>query len=773
MPAATANSTATGNGHALAAARRYFETSLFLLISTSALTVVATGKLDPISTFVPVGALLVKGVRFFRGHGPELSHRAATALTVLYFCFFPFDLIFISRALAAGAPNPILYGALLSAIHLMLFAMVVRLFSASTTRDHMFLALLAFAMMLMAAILTVDTMFLVFFLVFLVLAVATFVGLEMRRSSEGAVAPALAEGTPAARRLQRALTLTSIVVALGALVLGTVVFYILPRVTGGFLSGYNLGSSMLSGFSENDELGQIGEIKKNPAVVMRIRVAGGPASMRGVKWRGLARTTFDGHAWATAAGDRQAIPPGLGADRKEWFNIWYDDSAAPRLSRDEWYRREQHGRDLRYTVLLEPLDSGSLFVAAEPRGLSGRFSPEVRTVGSRSRDSYLVVDRTLSVFNPFHNLMRTLYEGESRVYDFPADLLRTASTDYPDSVRELYLQLPEKLDSRIRPFAERIAASAANPYDKAAAIERYLNTRFGYTLELPPPTPDPLAHFLFWRQSGHCEYFATAMTVMLRTVGIPARYVKGFQPGEFNDVASSYIVRGSDAHTWVEAYFPGYGWVAFDPTPPSGTEVRSWLGRFAYYYDWFELAWSEWVINYNSGRQETLAANVVRASAEWTASFRKYWQAKQRTAMRQMRVWHLAARGFVERSPGTAAWLAALAVLAAGIALRGRQVREFIATRWGVRLASDTGLNPRRATLLYQQMLRLLARRGVHKQPGQTALEFAAGVPSPELAAPVAEFTEMYQSARFGAASTEAQRMASLLESIKMIARRS
>ena len=90
------------------------------------------------------------------------------------------------------------------------------------------------------------------------------------------------------------------------------------------------------------------------------------------------------------------------------------------------------------------------------------------------------------------------------------------------------------------------------------------------------------------------------MTVMLRSLGIPARYINGFLTGEYNDVGGDYIVRASDAHSWVEAYFPGFGWLTFDPTPPSDEKThRAFSRRSRHYWDWFELQWSEWVINYD------------------------------------------------------------------------------------------------------------------------------------------------------------------------------
>ena len=103
-------------------------------------------------------------------------------------------------------------------------------------------------------------------------------------------------------------------------------------------------------------------------------------------------------------------------------------------------------------------------------------------------------------------------------------------------------------------MAAQIADSAENNYDRAAALERYLRTHYGYTLQLPQSeAADPLANFLFERKRGHCEYFASSMAVMLRTLGIPSRVVNGFHGAEFNDVTGNYVVRAKDAHAWVEA----------------------------------------------------------------------------------------------------------------------------------------------------------------------------------------------------------------------------
>ena len=179
----------------LSAVRRHFEISLYFLLLTGVLTLVSTGKLDLVTILVLPAAMLFKGYRWWHGKGPELSNRVGTWLTIAYFIFFPFDLWIISRMLAANAQNPSLYAALLATIHLMLFATIVRLYSATTTRDYLFLTMMGFSAMLAAAILTVDTVFLVFFFIFLGLAVSTFVALEMWRSAQGTVTRPMETGT--------------------------------------------------------------------------------------------------------------------------------------------------------------------------------------------------------------------------------------------------------------------------------------------------------------------------------------------------------------------------------------------------------------------------------------------------------------------------------------------------------------------------------------------------------------------------------------------------
>ncbi|MFD1598780.1 transglutaminase TgpA family protein [Halobellus rarus] len=165
----------------------------------------------------------------------------------------------------------------------------------------------------------------------------------------------------------------------------------------------------------------------------------------------------------------------------------------------------------------------------------------------------------------------TLLPGEnytvtSRVPNATTDRLRAAGTDYPDRVTASYLQLPESTTDRVRERAETVAGEEETPYDKAVAIESYLEENKEYSLSVPRPTGDVADAFLFEMDAGYCTYYATTMVVMLRSQGVPARFVTGYTPGE--DVGNgTHVVRGLDSHAWVEVYFPDTGWVRFDPTP--------------------------------------------------------------------------------------------------------------------------------------------------------------------------------------------------------------
>jgi transglutaminase-like putative cysteine protease len=735
----------------LPAVQRYFEISLFLLVATGITAVVSTGKLDLFSTFAPPAVLLFKAVRLSRGRGPELTSRAATTLVLAYFLFFPFDLWVVSRNMAADAPNPLMYAALLATIHLLLFATLVRLCSARTSRDSAFLALLAIASMLASAILTVGTGFLAALAIFLVLAVSTFVALEMRRSAAGAVSPTIDHGSPLARHLTRALFATSILVAVSALALGGLLFFLLPRVTTGYMSALNLRPNLMTGFSDDATLGEIGQIQQSTSVVMRVHVDGDPSVAQGIHWRGIVLTNFDGKRWFTPPSPKDAI-------------------RATQYGEYQFPTSELHGGKLiplRYTVLMEPTATDAIFVAPRIADIRGRFSVPMVRPGGLLVPGILFRDSTGSIFNPAHNAMATRYEALSLLPVVTPTELRKVPAQFPQQIRNVYLQLPSNLDPRIRKLAATLTSDSANEYDRISAISEFLNRNYRYTLNLQGPVPaDPLANFLFVRRAGHCEYFASAMTIMLRTIGIPARYVTGFAPGEYNDIAGDYIVRASDAHAWVEAYFPGIGWLTFDPTPAGDEKPSGLFDRVNLYWDWFQYNWGEWVVNYDFSHQMVLGRNVHSASLTWSDRARDFYQRGQQYALN-------AIFALDRRTEASPYFLPSLLVLLVALLLvmRGRALIRYFVARWRLRAHRGGHLTATLAALEYSEMLRLLEKRGWKKSPSQTALEFASAIPAPEYAAPVAQMTEIYQSTRFGAHPARIEQMSALLRSIRVLLR--
>ncbi len=160
------------------------------------------------------------------------------------------------------------------------------------------------------------------------------------------------------------------------------------------------------------------------------------------------------------------------------------------------------------------------------------------------------------------------YRADSLLPQVSAAQLRATGTQYPAEITARYLQLPDTLPPRVLALARELTAGEATPYDRALAIERYLRTTYPYTLDVPLPDAgkDVADYFLFELQRGYCDYYATAMVVLARAAGLPARLVVGYATGTFEPERNAYLVREKNAHAWVEIYFPSYGWIEFEPT---------------------------------------------------------------------------------------------------------------------------------------------------------------------------------------------------------------
>jgi hypothetical protein len=319
------------------------------------------------------------------------------------------------------------------------------------------------------------------------------------------------------------------------------------------------------------------------------------------------------------------------------------------------------------------------------------------------------------------------------------------------------LQLPP-LDPRIRALAGDIVAGLTTDMKRALAIENHLRNSYGYTLTLPDhATADPIAYFLFERKKGHCEYFASAMAVMLRACGIPARIVNGFQSGQFNPISKLYVIRASDAHSWVEAHIAGRGWVTFDPTPPDpGAHPGGLLAKLALWTDAAETFWQDWVLRYDLGRQLIVADQLQNLSRHFGMRWLDGWSETAARWKPHLRSW------LVEH--GTGLTLFILSVVAA--VLGGPRAWRALRMLHRVRRVREGRASAGDATLLYGRMLDLLHRRGFQKPAWFTPREFAASLPA-ETGMLVDQFTAAYNELRFGGKRDAAPRLTLLLEELE------
>ncbi|MDD5370727.1 MAG: transglutaminase domain-containing protein [Anaerolineaceae bacterium] len=264
-------------------------------------------------------------------------------------------------------------------------------------------------------------------------------------------------------------------------------------------------------------------------VVMTITLSGSQNENAGYYWRGLTYDRYTGQGWATHPTGNNNFRPGM--------KLFSYDPQLFRPLHEDIHRVEPLGGILYHTGLL--LTSNRPFFS-ERRAQLDLFAASIK-------------------FNT--------YQVDSAVPIYNRTDLRSAGIDYPSQVRELYLDLPNDLPQRVYNLARDLTASQANAYDQALTIQDFLR-QFPYTLDLPAPPPDRdiADYFLFELKKGYCDYYATAMVVLSRAAGIPARLVMGYASGHYDPTLGAMVITEADAHSWPELYFPGYGWVEFEPT---------------------------------------------------------------------------------------------------------------------------------------------------------------------------------------------------------------
>ncbi len=705
------------------AIERYFNVALFFLVLSGYLMLASTGGLD-LPAVIGVGlALLVRGYLLLTRLDFQIPESWTTLFTLIYVLVYFADYFFLSGSFLAAT------------IHLVLFLIVMRLFSLQRPRDHYLLAVLSFLMVLASAVLTVGSTFVFAFAIFLFVAVLTFVLMEMRHSVAGDAggksasakpAQTVAEDSPATSPPRRmAYSLVAIAPALMLLILAGsfLIFFFLPRVSSRYLTAYAPSSDVSTGFTDSLQLGRIGQIQQSSSVVMHIEIDNDTQGLYELKWRGVALNKFDGRTWSNSFGSRPLQYSGTGI-----YRLGRPDAPGSVINP----RRVIH-----YRVLMEPLGTNVFFVAEKPRTLAGNYRP-------------VSMDASGALYNLDQEHPINRYQADSELPDIDSDALRLASNAVPEGA-DAYLNLPP-LDLRISQLAEQITSSAPSNYEKALAIEQYLRTHFGYTLQLGRTHPqDPLANFLFERKQGHCEYFASSMAVMLRTLGIPSRIVNGFRGGEFNDLTGQYVIRASNAHSWVEAFFPGFGWISFDPTPAASLPTHTGWSRIQLYVDAAASFWREWIINYDIGHQRQLGKDAATNTRHFLDDVRRWIEQQHRALLRSARRAHHHISDFPVR------WLGSLIAVAVFLIAALNSRRLFRALR-----ARNLRAHPRQApressALWYERMVARMSKLGWRKSPSQTPADFVAAIREPVLQTKVAAFTRHYESARFGQSADDAE----------------
>jgi transglutaminase-like putative cysteine protease len=565
--------------------------------------------------------------------------------------------------------------------HVLVFLLLVKLYTRRTLRDVRDIAFLAFFMLVAISPITTSVVFLGLFVVFLVIGTWLLMLRHLLIEAEAA------DATMPPLVVRRDLLGLSLAASAATIVITLVLFLIIPRVGQAALPLRPQVSRLVSGFSDRVELGAFGDIETDATVIMRVHLkgweggTGRPERLPNLKWRGMALDAFDGRAWTVS---RSTLRLTLRRHLAVPFAV----------------HRYYGGPVLTQEIYLEPIGSEMVFGA--PRVL--------RWFG---RSDFVTLDDlgNIAVAAPAARL-NYIVESEPEPTDPRAAEVPEARQPLEPRWLARYTQLPA-LAPRVVDLAREVTAGSADQYEAAFRLSAWLGRNMRYTRALSRTTDlPPVEEFLFVQRAGNCEYFAAALAVLARSLGIPARVVNGFQRGEWNPYGDYFMVRLRDAHSWVEVFVEGAGWVTLDPSPRVGVETPAPATRATLWLDSLRLSWYRYVVSWSLHDQLAAADGVRRTTLSWSEA-----------ALRAPEWPELPRVG-----------LAALA-LALGVVLLVRRRR-----------AAAAPAVPR----FYARALRALARRGLTPSSGETAREFARRA---EAGTPFVALTGAYERVRFGGAA--------------------
>ncbi len=564
------------------------------------------------------------------------------------------------------------------------------------------------------------------FLGFLVVAPGALVLSHLRREVEGNYRQGARDrtGLPvdvprilrSRRVVGRSFLVTTCLLAVPILVFTTALFVLFPRVGLSLLLLNHPRSGRMIGFSDHVDLGDVGVLRDDPTIALRFEVGNlpePPPSRLTLRLRGTAFDAYDGRAWART--ERDLHPGNLGPDPESMSLL----------------RRPDRAHDAVVSIDLEPIDPPVVFLP--PRAVAMRLKPQSQSLLGEPLLVQLGADGEVRYSGSDTRGLR--YD----VYVAPEREALVEPLSPADRAR--YLETPPGLPDRVSALAHEWTDALPTADAKARAIEEHLRTAYGYDLKSPSQgQSQPVDHFLFESRRGHCEFFSTAMAMLLRDVGIPSRNVTGFVGGTWNRFGRYYAVREGDAHSWVEAYVDrgGYqGWQTFDPTPASGAQpLEPPDGLYYYARDLVEALsqrWNTYVVGYDLRKQVRLFDDMHR----------RYESLRARTGLSRGPLARLT------RAPVVAG--AALALLA--LAYVAWKRRPLLGARPGAR-AEPRPPDPRveGAAALYRSLEVAMVLHGVARPPSTPPLRHAEDLQARHhpLADAVFDLTRVYLTTRFG-----------------------
>ena len=500
-------------------------------------------------------------------------------------------------------------------------------------------------------------------------------------------------------------------------VLTAAMFFAFPRVGFGFLSGLGAKTTAVAGFGDDVELGGFGTIRDDPTVVMRVKVEDPPdppPPSIGVRLRG---TSFDRYS------------------EGRWFRSQFSGEEVRRFEDLYVLLRPPKPADQEYEIILDPMDESVLFI---PEGtVAMHVPPTVRAGRNRYRDVFYEPGFDFRYGGRVDGpLTYKAYVGAER---------RSISEPIPPSLEERYIEVPSGYE-RVAELARKVVGDAIDPKVQAQRIHWFLRSGgdYRYTLNQPDTEgKDPLHVFLFDAKAGHCEYFSTAMAIMLRTLRVPARNVTGFLGADYNPYGDYYAVRNGNAHSWVEIFADGR-WITFDPTPAARqgfSASSSFATKLRQMLDAMRVRWAEYVVEYNIRDQ----ARALRGLMSWYRSFRAGPSRASRAKGEDDAATRLAD---IPLKPDWRLFIAIMVMFGSGVLLARWRQKQRRQNRAGRSLDPDRD----RAVRLYLQLENNLRKAGQARPSDVTPHEHAEALRRTGFlaASEVSEITDAYLATRFG-----------------------